>query len=296
MKYLIFGGSGLLGSELCAHLRQKAVFLAPSSSQVDILNREKVFQAALSFLPDVIINAAAYTAVDLAESEQKRCFQVNVDGANNIAQAAEKVGAKMLHFSSDYVFDGEKTTPYEETDKARPLNIYGQSKLASEWAVQESCSRSIIVRTAGLFGVQGKHFVQTIMRLAEQKKPLSIIANQISSPTWAADLARAAILLSERHENAQNNSVYHFSGCPAVSWFDFAQAIMDEALSLQLLPQKPIIRAIDSCDYPGAAKRPAYSVLSHQKIQAALTIEPSDWRLGVHLFLHDWAKKKKATR
>lgn len=285
MKYLIFGGNGQLGCALRAHLQGKAEVLCLDKTQLDIVDKHQVMAATCAFLPDVVINAAAYTAVDKAESEADLCFAVNVAGAEHIALAAQQVGAKMLHFSSDYVFDGKANKPYAEDASTAPLNIYGQSKLFSEQAVAQACARHFIVRTSWLFGAIGQGFVHHILQQAKQQQPLRVVADQVGSPTWVMDLARVAIALATSDEASLDYGLYHFSGSGAVSWFDFAQAILAQAHALALLPESAQLSAITSTEYSGIAVRPRYSVLANDYIQAALNLSPCDWRVGLRVVL-----------
>ncbi|MBR6876534.1 MAG: dTDP-4-dehydrorhamnose reductase [Neisseriaceae bacterium] len=287
MKYLIFGANGQLGQVLCRQLQNIADVCGLHSAQFNIVDSAKVFQAAQTFMPDVIINAAAYTAVDKAECERDLCFQVNISGAENIAKAAQQVGAKIIHFSSDYVFDGKQREPYTETSPTAPLNVYGQSKLLSEQAVAQACSRHFIVRTSWLFSATGHNFVKSILRHAQQTSTLRVVTDQIGSPTWVNDLANIVMALANSNENAVDYGIYHFSGSPATSWYDFAQTIINEATSLKWLPEKPKILPILSADYPSTAARPAYSVLANHKIQAALKHTPCDWRKGLREMLRE---------
>ena len=287
MKYLIFGANGQLGQVLCRQLQNIADVCGLHSAQFNIVDSAKVFQAAQTFMPDVIINAAAYTAVDKAEYERDLCFQVNISGAENIAKAAQQVGAKIIHFSSDYVFDGRQREPYTETSPTAPLNVYGQSKLLSEQAVSQACSRHFIVRTSWLFGATGHNFVKSILRHAQQTSTLRVVTDQIGSPTWVNDLANIVMALANSNENTVDYGIYHFSGSPAMSWYDFAQTIINEATSLKWLPEKPKILPILSADYPSTAARPAYSVLANHKIQAALKHTPCDWRKGLREMLRE---------
>ena len=191
MKYLITGAGGQIGSRLTALLHGKADVFAADRRTLDITRRDDVLQAALAFRPDVIINAAAYTAVDDAEREPETAFAVNAAGAAHLAQAAQTVGAVMVQISTDYVFDGCRAAPYRETDPPSPLNVYGQSKYAGEQVVQAACARHLIVRTAWVFGKHGGNFVKTLLRLGRRQPVLNVVDDQRGNPTYADDAAAA---------------------------------------------------------------------------------------------------------
>ena len=281
MKVLVTGSNGQVGYCLVQQLRQQnADFLALDRDQLDITQRQAVWQTVSDYRPDVIINAAAYTAVDKAESEAEQAFAINRDGAAYLAEAAQQIGAAMLHISTDYVFDGQATQPYTETDATAPQGVYGQSKLAGEQAVLATCSRSIILRTAWVFGEHGHNFVKTMLRLGRERDSLGIVSDQHGAPTYAGDIAAA--LLHIAHHITQGKpteyGIYHFSGKPYVSWYQFAEAIFQQAQQQGILANTPQLLAIATPDYPTPAKRPANSCLQLDKIQQAFGISPSDWQ------------------
>ena len=281
MKVLVTGSNGQVGYCLVQQLRQQnADFLALDRDQLDITQRQAIWQMVSDYRPDVIINAAAYTAVDKAESEAEQAFAINRDGAAYLAEAAQQIGAAMLHISTDYVFDGQATQPYTETDATAPQGVYGQSKLAGEQAVLAACSRSIILRTAWVFGEHGHNFVKTMLRLGRERDSLGIVSDQHGAPTYAGDIAAA--LLHIAHHITQGKpteyGIYHFSGKPYVSWYQFAEAIFQQAQQQGILANTPQLLAIATPDYPTPAKRPANSCLQLDKIQQAFGISPSDWQ------------------
>ena len=283
MKYLITGAGGQIGSRLTALLHGKADVFAADRRTLDITRRDDVLQAALAFRPDVIINAAAYTAVDDAEREPETAFAVNATGAGHVAQAAQTVGAVMVQISTDYVFDGRRAAPYRETDLPSPLNVYGQSKYAGEQAVQAACARHLIVRTAWVFGKHGGNFVKTLLRLGRRQHVLNVVDDQRGNPTYADDAAAALLHMAE--QAAQGKAawgVYHFAGDTAVSRDEFARAVLVQAAAQGLLPRVPEVRPVSGRDYPSAAERPADSRLDCRKVQAAFGIAPSDWRAALH--------------
>ena len=281
MKVLVTGSNGQVGYCLVQQLRQQnADFLALDRDQLDITQRQAVWQTVSDYRPDVIINAAAHTAVDKAESEAEQAFAINRDGAAYLAEAAQQIGAAMLHISTDYVFDGQATQPYTETDATAPQGVYGQSKLAGEQAVLAACSRSIILRTAWVFGEHGHNFVKTMLRLGRERDSLGIVSDQHGAPTYAGDIAAA--LLHIAHHITQGKpteyGIYHFSGKPYVSWYQFAEAIFQQAQQQGILANTPQLLAIATPDYPTPAKRPANSCLQVDKIQQVFGISPSDWQ------------------
>lgn len=281
MKVLVTGSNGQVGYCLVQQLRQQnADFLALDRDQLDITQRQAVWQTVSDYRPDIIINAAAHTAVDKAESEAEQAFAINRDGAAYLAEAAQQIGAAMLHISTDYVFDGQATQPYTETDATAPQGVYGQSKLAGEQAVLAACSRSIILRTAWVFGEHGHNFVKTMLRLGRERDSLGIVSDQHGAPTYAGDIAAA--LLHIAHHITQGKpteyGIYHFSGKPYVSWYQFAEAIFQQAQQQGILANTPQLLAIATPDYPTPAKRPANSCLQLDKIQQAFGISPSDWQ------------------
>lgn len=281
MKVLVTGSNGQVGYCLVQQLRQQnADFLALDRDQLDITQRQAVWQTVSDYCPDIIINAAAHTAVDKAESEAEQAFAINRDGAAYLAEAAQQIGAAMLHISTDYVFDGQATQPYTETDATAPQGVYGQSKLAGEQAVLAACSRSIILRTAWVFGEHGHNFVKTMLRLGRERDSLGIVSDQHGAPTYAGDIAAA--LLHIAHHITQGKpteyGIYHFSGKPYVSWYQFAEAIFQQAQQQGILANTPQLLAIATPDYPTPAKRPANSCLQLDKIQQVFGISPSDWQ------------------
>lgn len=282
-KILITGKNGQVGHSLVNLLTDKVAVLALDSSELDITNRNAVFQTALSFKPDVIINAAAYTAVDKAESERDRAFAVNELGPKYLAEAAQEVGAAFLHLSTDYVFDGQGSRPYKETDATAPQSVYGESKLAGEQAALAACPRSVIVRTAWVFGEHGNNFVKTMLRLGAQRDSLSIVADQYGAPTYAGDIAAMLLKIADHIIGGQPTEygIYHYSGSPYVSWFEFAQAIFTMAKQQGLLNRIPALSAITTADYPTPAKRPANSRLDLTKIKQSFGVKPSDWQAAL---------------
>ncbi|MCE7641505.1 dTDP-4-dehydrorhamnose reductase [Vibrio fluvialis] len=279
MKVLITGCNGQVGYCLTERLKTQAEVLALDYEGLDITNREAVQNTVAEFKPNYIINAAAHTAVDRAEQEVELSYAINRDGPLYLAQAAKECGAVMLHISTDYVFNGIGEQPYQESNSTGPQGIYGQSKLAGEQAVAKSCPQHLILRTAWVFGEHGNNFVKTMLRLAQSSDELSIVGDQFGGPTYAGDIADSLIAMVQHLEQGKQAKwgVYHFSGMPYASWFDFASAIFQAAQQHDVLAKQPKLAAIPTSAYPTPAKRPANSRLDCSKIANQFGIKPSDW-------------------
>lgn len=270
MNILITGAGGQVGQELQKLLPDAH---ALTHSQLDIGDISAVRNAVQAFKPHAIINAAAYTAVDKAEEEVEKAHLINHIGAKNLAIASEEQNTILLHISTDYVFDGKKTEPYSETDASNPQSVYGKSKLLGEQAVLEHCEKTMILRTAWVFGRYGKNFVKTMLQLGTTHNHLCIVADQFGSPTEAQDIANALIYMAKNPQFG----IYHYSGMPYVSWFEFAQKIFQAAHNQGIL-HIPQLEAITSEEYPTQAKRPKNSRLNLEKINNAFGIEACDWQ------------------
>ncbi|KHT61587.1 dTDP-4-dehydrorhamnose reductase [Photobacterium gaetbulicola] len=283
LKVLITGSHGQVGSLLIQQLEGKAEVLAVDRDQLDITDESAVFDSVMSFMPDVIINAAAHTAVDRAEEEVELSYKINRDGPMFLAKAAEKFGAAILHISTDYVFSGDKDGSYNEDDLTDPQGIYGKSKLAGEFAVVEACPRHIVLRTAWVFGETGNNFVKTMIRLGRDRDQLGIVGDQYGGPTYAGDIAAALIAIAEKYKAGDDIAwgTYHFSGLPSVSWFEFASYIFDQAHKQGVLAKVPELKSITTADYPTPAKRPANSRLSMRKIEDKFGISACDWKAAL---------------
>ncbi|MCG9761180.1 MULTISPECIES: dTDP-4-dehydrorhamnose reductase [Pseudoalteromonas] len=282
MKILVAGKNGQVGQSLVSILEQQeeVTFLALGREELDITDISQVSKCVSSFKPDVIINAAAYTAVDNAENEIEAAFLVNRDGARNLAIAADEHDAAILHISTDYVFAGDSSGLYTELDTESPQNVYGRSKQAGEQQVRESCERHIILRTAWVFSEYGNNFVKTMLRLAQSKKSLGIVADQFGGPTYAGDIAHALLSVAHSIYNRKAKfGVYHFSGFPYVSWHEFAQVIFQRALERGIISTPITLTQLTTEEYPTLASRPANSKLNCQKIFEQFAISQSDWRL-----------------
>ncbi|VEI72564.1 dTDP-4-dehydrorhamnose reductase [Serratia rubidaea] len=263
MKVLLTGSKGQLGSCFQDRLPQGWEVWATDSDQLDITDSAKVSEAVLRFRPDMIVNAAAYTAVDKAESEHELAALINEIGPRNLAFAAKEVGARLVHVSTDYVFDGTATSPYLESVETNPLSVYGKTKLAGEQAVIDVLPEAIIIRTAWVYSEYGNNFVKTMLRLGQERDSLGVVSDQYGCPTYAGDIAAAIIELLKK--NAKGG-VYHYCGSEEMSWFDFAKQIFALANETQLLEKDVVVNSIGTKDFKTLAVRPQYSVLSNEKI------------------------------
>lgn len=280
MRVLITGAHGQVGHELMRLVPAGFEATGMGSAELDIADAAQVAAVVAQIQPQLIINAAAYTAVDKAESEPERAYAVNRDGVAHLAAAAERLGVPLLHISTDYVFAGNANSPYGEQDATAPSGVYGASKLAGELALAAGCSRYMILRTSWVFGTHGNNFVKTMLRLGRERDELSVVADQQGCPTSAASIARALWILAGeyRDRGALQWGTYHFSGSPACSWHEFALEIFRQGRALGLLAKVPQVNAISTAAYPTPAKRPAWSVLDCSKLHMAHGITPAEWR------------------
>jgi len=276
MVVLVTGANGQLGQSIqyIAGNYPNIQFVFCSSKDLDITNVEACEAKFLEVKPNFCINAAAYTAVDKAESEPEKAHEVNVIGAKNIAIACKKNHTTLLHISTDFVFDGNKTTPYTEEDLPNPTGVYGQTKLDGEKAIQETFDNYFIIRTSWVYSQFGHNFMKTMLRLASERDSISVVNDQMGTPTNAVDLAEVLvqIMLSHNSQTTTHNfGVYNFSNEGQCSWFDFAKAIFK--VNNSSIETKPI----PTSAYPTPAKRPAYSVLDKSKIKRVFRVEVKDW-------------------
>lgn len=241
-----------------------------SSSELDITDQDAVRAKIAASAADFVINAAAYTAVDRAESEPERAYQVNESGPGNLATICAELNIPLIHVSTDYVFPGTSSVAYLETDKVGPAAVYGASKLAGEQRVRSIWDKHIIIRTAWVFSEYGNNFVKTMLKLAQTRNQLSVVADQIGCPTDAGDIAGAILDICRSRE--ENWGTYHYVGETVVSWSQFARQIFTKALDVQLIEQPVLVADIVTAEYPTAATRPAYSVLDTGKITTVFGI------------------------
>ena len=294
MKILSIGTTGQVGSELQQTLPKLGEVVALNRSELDLSDRQQIQRQISNNKPDVIVNAAAYTAVDKSETEPELAMAINAHAPKAIALAARDIGAKVLHISTDYVFDGQNCTPYRETDPTLPLGVYGKSKLLGEQGVKDNCDRHIILRTAWVYGSRGHgNFVKTMLRLGAEREELKVVADQIGSPTWSYDIAEAITqLLSKSASDPSINGTYHFTNSGVASWYDLAVATFTEAKRLGFPLKIERVLPITSAEFPTPTQRPNYSVLSKAKIIETLGVYPPHWRESLKKMLAQWQLMK----
>ena len=266
MRTIIFGGKGQLGRDLLITFGEEGPVLGLDLPELDIADADAVREAVAGFGPDLVVNAAAYTDVEKAEDDRAGAFRTNEEGAGVIARAAGEL--PVVYFSTDFVFDGRKTEPYEPEDAIAPLGVYAESKAAGEAAVRAANPRHFILRTAWLYGPGGNHFVEKILRAAAKYPELQVVENEVGSPTHTWDLAEATVALSK----GEAFGTYHAVNAGACSRYEFAQVI------LALGGMKTPVRPCDASVYPSKARRPAYSVLSTEKLEKASGYRMRPWR------------------
>lgn len=284
MHILVTGKNGQLGSEINAIANQykNHSFSFADSNSLDISKKEMIQQWVIETNCELIINCAAYTAVDKAEEDIETCEKVNVLGVQNLVDTCEEFNIKLIHISTDYVFDGSKNTPYNELDKPNPQGIYGSTKLKGEKIIEESKLQAIIIRTSWVYSKFGNNFVKTMVNLGKERASLNVVFDQIGTPTNAADLAKACLEIVEQKEKwSAGVTLYHFSNEGVASWYDFAKEIM------QLAKLKCEINPIESKDYPTKAKRPHFSVLNKAKIKTDFNLSIPYWKASLLKMLVD---------
>ncbi|WNS75201.1 dTDP-4-dehydrorhamnose reductase [Bacillus sp. DTU_2020_1000418_1_SI_GHA_SEK_038] len=276
MKVIVTGAKGQLGTDLVWMLESNGYeVFGYGREDLDITNINQVNEVFINITPDVVIHAAAHTKVDLAESEPDHAFLVNAIGTRNVSVAAEKINAKLVYVSTDYVFDGTASDPINEFKLSNPLGVYGESKLAGEKFVRNFHSKFYIVRTSWVYGKYGNNFVKTMLKLGEEKKELSVVDDQIGAPTYTVDLAERIIDLIQ----TEKYGVYHISNSGQCSWFEFAKAIFEEsAIDVKVVP-------CTTKDFPRPAPRPSYSVLDHMGLRLNGFKEMPFWRDSLKKFL-----------
>ena len=285
MKILLAGSGGQLAQELQPILLSSGEVIAVDRTRLDLSQPEIIRQIMAEIQPDLVVNAAAYTAVDKAESEPELANAVNGIAPGIFAAECEKIGSNLIHISTDYVFDGSQGSPYLETDSTNPLGTYGKSKLMGEEAIRQAGNRHVIIRTAWVYGNSGKgNFVKTMLRLGKEREEIKVVADQIGSPTWTGDLA-AAIAQIIPQIKPENFGTYQYTNSGVCSWYDFAIAIFEEAEKLGFHLKVQRVIPITTAEYPTPAKRPAFSVLSSVKISALLGTHPPHWRQGLRQML-----------
>ena len=275
MRIFLTGATGQIGGELLSLLSTHDV-IAPSRAECDLADPQSIRRAVRAAHCDLIINPAAYTAVDRAEQEPDLARAINADAPAVLGEEAKKLSVPLIHFSTDYVFDGVGTAPYDETHPVSPISVYGSTKLDGERAVQAAGGTFLILRTAWVYGRRGKNFLLTIERLARERPRLTIVADQRGTPNWARELARAAAALALRDpdELSALSGIYNLTAQGETTWYGFAGAIVES----MRLANPPEIVPITTAEFPTPARRPAYSVLSGDKLKRAFGIELPPWR------------------
>ncbi|MEY8739714.1 dTDP-4-dehydrorhamnose reductase [Bacillales bacterium AN1005] len=286
MKYrvMVTGAAGQLGQDVVRTFQREGHHvLACDRDQMDITDQQQCTQTIISFKPHMIIHCAAYTAVDQAETDVGTAYAVNATGTRNIAVAAEKVKAKLLYISTDYVFDGTSRVPYREYDATNPQSVYGRSKLAGEQLVQSLCSQWFIVRTSWVFGVHGHNFVKTMLELLQNRPELQVVQDQIGSPTYTVDLANlvSVLALSEKY------GIYHVSNTGTCTWYEFAKAIAEEAGKHGDFHLKATLIPCSTEKFPRPAPRPSYSVMDHLALRTNRLPLLRPWREALVAFLQE---------
>jgi dTDP-4-dehydrorhamnose reductase len=287
MKILLVGKNGQLGFELQTSLPSLGDVRAIGRQDCDLSDEVAIRRLVRNHRPDVIVNAAAYTAVDQAQSEPVLAQAINTRAPAVLAEEAQQLGALLVHFSTDYIFDGHKDGIYTETDTPNPQNVYGQTKWAGELAVQVGCPHHLILRTSWVVGVHGSNFAKTILRLAMERESLSIVADQFGAPTSAAFLARVTAKLIQRAVESESGDflygIYHVVPRGMTTWYDYACYVIEQARRaghpIRVLPSA--IHSITTAEYPTPAKRPANTRLDTNKLRRTLGIELPDWQEGV---------------
>lgn len=283
MKILLTGAKGQLGQELQASVPSQIQLIPLSHAELDISRAATVSAAVSKIKPDWIVNTAAYNAVDKAEAEPEQAYHVNVLAPRHLAQAALENQSRLLHVSTDYVFDGTQNTPYLPEDHCNPLNVYGKTKWQGEQEIQKIMQDFIIVRTSWLYSIYAKNFVKSMLQLLNQRDTLEVVVNQIGSPTWSHTLAQT-IWRAVTVPNVQG--IYHCADAGAISRYDFTLAIQEEALSLKLLSNQATIKPILAENFVTPAKRPAYSALNCDKTWRDFNLEPTPWRTALKMMLN----------
>lgn len=292
MKILVTGSNGQVGQEfksLAEESRHELICL--DRQGLDISDEQHVAEVIGREQPLIVINCAAYTAVDKAESEADMAFIINAHGPAILAKVCKAIGAALIHISTDYVYAGDKLTPYKESDPTGPTCIYGESKLAGEQAIAKYLDNYVILRTSWVFGVHGENFVKTMLRLGTEHDEINVVADQWGSPTSATAIASCCLTIAEAIDMKDVSDIpwgtYHFSGALYTSWHGFAEQIFNEALEIGLLKKIPKLNAISSEKFPTLANRPSNSRLECDKLTDSFGVFPEDWRNNLNTFLID---------
>jgi len=304
MKILVVGASGQVGSELKQSLNrsmeqggQQLQVKFADRSDIDLCNLQEIAHYLEENLPDIIVNASAYTSVDKAESHSDMAFLINEAAVRELAIFCRKRKSQLIHISTDYVFDGNSNRPYVESDAVGPTSVYGSSKLAGERAIRKILAEHIILRTSWVFGVRGSNFVKTMLRLAADNDEVSVVCDQYGAPTSARSIAATITKVLRRLALARPSEelwgTYHLSGYPFVSWAEFAKEIFEQATCRDVIPANPRVKPIVTTEYPTLAPRPANSRLDCSKLKNTFGIEPDDWKRSLGLMLDELKERDK---
>lgn len=307
IRILLTGSTGQVGRELATRLPALGEVVAPHHAELDLTDTGQIRRVVQDVRPSLIVNAAAYTAVDRAESELVVAHAINAEAPAVLAEEAKKIGAMLVHYSTDYVFDGSKKSPYTERDSPNPLNVYGKTKLAGEVAIQTSGVPHLIFRTAWIYSTQGKNFLLTILRLAAEREELRVVCDQLGAPTWSREIATCTLAVLERLSRGGKNTlswtetrgIFHMTADGITSWHGFAEAILEQAGCVpsgsswlsSATGGRPIIARrvipIKTAEHPTPARRPPYSVLSTSRLTSTFGISLPPWTTQLHAALTD---------
>jgi dTDP-4-dehydrorhamnose reductase len=297
LRILLTGKKGQIGAQLAALLPSLGEVAAFDRQELNLLNLDQLRRAIRDVRPNMIVNAAAYTSVDQAETDEKQARIINADAPALMAEEAKRIGALLVHYSTDYVFDGSSRLPYAETDQPNPINVYGKTKLAGEEAIRAIGAPHLIIRTAWVYGTTGRNFLLTILRLATEREELKVVRDQFGAPTWGHEIAkgtaRVLLQLSQQGREAISRfgGIYHMTAAGQTNWYEFAQAILEEASQTPrgipwfeaAAKRKPLVTrrvtAITTEEYPTPARRPAHSVLSNARLKQDFELELPAWSL-----------------
>jgi dTDP-4-dehydrorhamnose reductase len=292
----LIGNKGMLGNDIEKLLKERVLPYCASDKEIDITDYKALEKFGKDKKIKWVINCAGYTKVDKAEEEANEAFKINRDGVRNIVLFSEKRQIRLIYISTDYVFDGRqegRAVAYREDDETNPINIYGKSKLAGEEEIKKILEEYFIIRTAWLYGLQGKNFVHIMLKLFKEREVVKIVKDQWGSPTYTVDFAKAIIKIIE--DDSVSYGIYHFTNEGVTNWYEFALTIYDKAKRLGLIEgnKKVVIEPIKAEDYPTAAKRPRYSVLSKEKIKKEFNLKIRDWDEALEDFLSILSLRKK---
>ncbi len=284
MKVLVLGAGGQVGRAVTAACAGSHELVTCTHAELDITSAAAVERCLESCAPQWVVNAAAYTAVDRAESEPERARELNGAAVGRIARAAASVGARLVHLSTDFVFDGTSSRPYQPGDATRPVSVYGASKRAGEEQALASGARALVLRTAWVYAAQGQNFVRTMLRLMREKPEVRVVSDQVGTPTFAGGLGRVIADLIEADAPA---GIWHWTDLGVASWYDFAVAIQEEALARGLLDKPVPVHPISTAEYPTPARRPAFSVLDTAATRARVATPAVHWRQHLRIMLDE---------